>query len=124
MILQTFLPAINPIVAPELSDDGRLRFTNAAVEADVASGPAAYVSSWYAYDNRSDSNTPLGHVRGGQPLLAAPTALPSDGGAFVHIEVSAIDQRRIEWSSPVHLFFRREASGWRLVGLDREIDRE
>jgi hypothetical protein len=119
-ILEAFLPGIGPIVEPALGEDGLLSFANAAVDADVVAAPASYVSSWYSYDNRSDINTPLGHATAAGTRLRAPAPLSTDVGAFVHVEVSAVAEGMPASSSPVHLYFRREASGWRLVGLDRE----
>src|SRR5262245_22705010 len=41
-IVSTYVPAINPIVAPRLDEDNRLTFDNAAVDADLAQAPGSY----------------------------------------------------------------------------------
>jgi hypothetical protein len=113
-ILREYLPGVLPIVDPSLSAEGRLRFSNIAVDMDVTPRPFAYETTWYAYDNAIGSSTPLGPVGAVQPPFSAPAPLPSSNGAFVRVNVTAGHGR-------VCLFFRREPAGWRLVGLDREI---
>jgi hypothetical protein len=51
--------------------------------------------------------------------LAAPGPLPAESGAFVEIDISADDSTHPSWQQPVRTHFRRTASGWKLVGLDR-----
>ena len=71
-IVQRYLPAVNPIVDLELSPSGILTFTNAAVDADVASRPAGYVVTWSRFDNASGARMDLGVTKASDPSLAAP----------------------------------------------------
>ena len=116
-VARAYLTAVNPIVNPRLGAGGELTFENAAVAAGVMPAPAGYQSEWRQFDNATGESTPLGRARGNRALLDAPQPLPSGAGAMVQIDV---------WSEgsdtgikPVRLHFRRAASGWTLVGLDR-----
>lgn len=114
-ILETYLPAVNPIVEPALTADGRLRFANAAVDAGVAQPPKAYRAEWFSYDNATDASSPLGVTDGAAGPLAAPR-LPADG--FVKVLVSATGGPDA-WSTPVTAYFRKQSEGWTLVGFER-----
>jgi hypothetical protein len=118
-IARRYLPAINPIVDPALDAQGRLTFRNAAVDAGVAPDAAQYSAEWGAFDNATGETRPLGEAKGTREGIAAPQALPSEPGAFVRIAVRAVEHQNPEWKKPVHIFFRRAADGWTLVGLDR-----
>ena len=58
-------------------------------------------------------------TRSSAPRMEAPDTLPSRTGAFVRIEVSAVDPPRAAWTRPVDVYFKRTARGWMLVGLER-----
>ena len=113
-IVQAYLPAVNPIVEPVLAD-GRLTFTNAAVAAKVASAPAGYSAEWATFDNATGAASVIGTTTGNSPL-AAPQLPSSD---FIRVRLTAATPPRKEWSEPVSIYFRRTATGWQLVGLER-----
>jgi len=54
--------------------------------------------------------------------MQAPAGLPSTPGSYVVAQVSAIGAEHTAWSKPVRATFRREGSGWKLVGLERTGD--
>jgi len=54
-----------------------------------------------------------------EPVMNGPTGLPRDVGSFVRIDVDATSADHPSWSAPVRGYFRRDATGWTLVGLDR-----
>lgn len=118
---RAYLPAVNPLVEFALDAGGTLTFTNAAVEARVADAPTGgYTASWFAFDNATGQSSSIGApTRSGTPAVSAPGALPSAPGAFVKIQVSAVDPARPSWAVPVGVFFRRTGTGWKLVGLER-----
>ncbi|RPJ52888.1 MAG: hypothetical protein EHM23_32055 [Acidobacteria bacterium] len=116
-----YLPAVNPLVDFALDTKGVLTFVNAAVQARVASPPAnGYQARWFRFDNETGEARPLGSaVTVGNPTIKAPVALPGDPGAFVKIEVAAVNPSHATWKDPVQVYFRRTNDGWKLVGLER-----
>src|SRR5262249_6810575 len=108
-ILQTYLPAVNPIVAPELSADGLLTFKNAAVEAAVSAAPAGYHAAWSVFDNATGESRALGNSDATTMSVRAP-ALPSAG--FVKVEIAAAAGAPEPWTRPVTAYFRHAANGW------------
>jgi hypothetical protein len=114
-ILQTYLPAVNPIVDPALAD-GRLTFTNAAVAANVAPAPEGYTAEWATFDNATGATSAIGTTRGTSPL-AAPQ-LPATA-AFIRVKVVANTPAQKEWADPVTIYFRRATNAWELAGFER-----
>lgn len=118
------LPAIMPIVDPALGPDGTLTFRNAAVDAGMADAPALYRSSWFTFDNNTGESTAISEVRAAEPRMAAQSGLPGATGSFVRVDVSAESGTHPAWATAARLHFRRAASGWELVGLDRMPEQE
>lgn len=114
-ILHTYLPAVNPVTWPSIDDEGRLHFGNAAVDAGVAQPPPGYRAAWSAYDNLTDTATPMATVEGAASPLPG-VALPASG--YVKVELAATGGPAA-WQRPVEAYFRRETEGWSLVGLER-----
>ena len=120
--MRTWLTGVNPIVEPTLSASGALTFRNAAVERGVASAPAGYrlgvVASRQRHRGR-DRHGGGGSVRP-QPAAAVPGAVASDiPGALVLLEMRTDHPDFPVWQEPVRAYFRRTASGWQTVGLER-----
>jgi hypothetical protein len=121
-IARVYLPALNPIVDARLEINGvsgELYFDNAAERAAAAPPPPGYHTTWYQFDNTTGQTRLIGERRGTGMALAAPGVLPSSPGDFVQIDVAADAPAPAAWQKPAHLFFRRGAAGWTLVGLDR-----
>jgi hypothetical protein len=119
-IAQAYLPAINPLADFALDASGRLTFVNVAEQAGVASAPGGYRAAWFAFDNATGDTRPLGaEIEAGGPSMAVPAQLPSATGAYVKAQVWATDPPEASWETPVDVYFRRLADGWRLVGLER-----
>jgi hypothetical protein len=121
-IARAFLVPVNPVVDPRLSSDARLTFANAAVDHAGASAPPTYRAVWHRFDNDSGAAERLGATEGAASGLPAPAGLPSTPGAFVRIDISAVDGAHPSWSAPVHAYFRRLNEGWKLIGFDRLPD--
>ena len=116
-----YLPAVNPVVNVALSDTGMLTFANAAVSAGIAPAPAGgYVMQWARFDNNTGVTTgALGtSTSTGAGQSQAPVALPSEPGAYIRVEIRAVQPANPSWGAPVSAYFRR-AGGWKLVGLER-----
>jgi hypothetical protein len=120
-IAQVYLNAINPLVDFALSPGGRLSFRNAAVDAGVGKPPAAgYSAVWSSFDNSTDRAAVIGSPVTTAGLdIQGPAGLPSAAGAYVKVSVSAVGAEMAAWHERVDVFFRRTASGWQHVGVDR-----
>ncbi len=120
-ILASYLPAVNPIVAPKLEND-RLTFDNAAVAAHVAQPPASYHAVWLQFDNSTGETRPIGETTSTTTTLAAPAGLPTGAASYIAVNVSAESAEHAAWRKPVQTYFRRTAAGWQLVGLERQAE--
>jgi hypothetical protein len=120
-IAQRYLPKVNPVVNFALDASGTLTFDNAAVQAAVATDPTpGYVVHWASFDNATGTVTALGSPTATTNRQAkASAALPSSPGAFVRVQISAASSEHPSWAVPVDVYFRRGASGWQLVGVER-----
>ena len=116
-IARAYLPAVNPIVNPRLGPRGELTFDNAAVAAGAGPAPAGYQAEWAQFDNNTGETKPLGSTTGPGALLEAPPSLPAQPGQMIQIDVRSDGAGA--GAKPVRLHFRRSATGWSLVGLQR-----
>jgi hypothetical protein len=111
---------INPADRFSLAADGALTFENAAVRAGFAPAPAGgYKAAWHRFDNAAGTATLLAETAAPTERLQAPAGLPSDNGTFAKVSVSASDPGHTAWARPVDVYFKRTATGWTLVGLER-----
>ena len=117
-IARAYLPAVNPIVDPVLSESGTLSFRNAAVDAGVSAPPSAYRARWSAFDNGTQQARFVAETAGPASGIAMPGAVPTNPSAFVKIELSS-QAGPPAWQRPIHVYFRRLGNEWRFVGLDR-----
>src|SRR5262249_14636156 len=85
------LTAINPIVDPALDEAGVLTFRNAAVDADFAQIPRGYRAVWSTFDNVTGKTECLGQTSDRSTRMQAPDGLPRYEGAFVKVELSAMN---------------------------------
>jgi len=118
---QAYLNGINPVVNPALDASETLTFENAAVVAGVASEPASgYAVRWFTFDNTTGNTAPIGtETTTTDRRVKAPVSLPAGDGAIVKVQIGATDPAHKSWATPANAYFRRGASGWTLVGLER-----
>ena len=116
---RAYLTAVNPIVDPTLDGAGVLKFGNAAVQYRFAEPPTSYTADWYSFDNATGESRSIGQTTSTLPEMRAPSGLPSSSGAFVKVSLSAQSSTNKAWTQPIHAYFRRIESGWKLVGFDR-----
>jgi hypothetical protein len=115
-----YLNAINPVIDVKLDEAGTLTFDNAAYRAGVAAAPAGgYVIQWARFDNNTGTSTDIGaSTAGASQTTRAPGPLPSEAGAYIKLEIRAVQPPNASWGVPLQVYFKR-AGGWKLVGLDR-----
>ena len=118
-IASVYLTAVNPIVSPRLDANNQLTFDNAAIAAGVAKGPVTYRASWALFDNATGQTRPLQETQSETTTIAAPSGLPTAIGSFVEVNISADHAIYSTWKQPIRTHFRRQADGWKLVGLQR-----
>ena len=84
-----------------------------------AAPAGGYVVHWARFDNNTGTATAIGtSTSDGKGRTQAPASLPAEPGAYLRLEIRAVQPEHAAWGTPVTAFFRR-ADGWRLVGLDR-----
>ena len=121
-VVSTWLAGVNPLVDFAMSDGGELTFVNAAVDAGAAKAPSGYRAAWSRFDNVTRESKPIGETSGAATRLSAPPGLPSASGTYLHVEIAAVDGPHPSWADPVHVYFSRTGSTWKLVGLERLPD--
>jgi hypothetical protein len=120
-VLRAWLTGVNPIAEPRLTADGVLTFENAAVVARVAGAPTAYALTWARFDNATGTNAGEGvEMRVTEPRASAPKQV-LDGADFVAVAVQTVHSDYPAWRLPVVLTFRRTATGWQTVGIERTV---
>jgi hypothetical protein len=123
-ILRAYLPAVNPVVSPQLDANGQLTFRNAAVDAGVARAPERYRLSWFQFDNATDTTAPLSESMTTTTTSSAPVDLARVSSQFIAVDIAAESADHPAWRRPVRAYFRRSGTGWALVGLTRLGDVE
>jgi hypothetical protein len=122
-IARAYLPAVNPIVNPRLEANGRLQFDNAAVDARVAEAPTAYHAVWSQFDNTTGETRHLADTQSPTTSMQPPSGLPTGADSYIEVRLSADSAEHPAWKEPVRTYFRRDGSGWTLVGLERMPDK-
>ena len=93
------------------------------MDADVAKAPEGYRASWSPFDNATGESRPLAETTSSTTTIDAPAGLPTAPDSYILVEISADSKEHEAWRRPVRAYFRREAGGWKLVGLERMPDR-
>jgi len=117
-ILKTYLLAVNPVVAPRVTDN-RLTFENAAVAADVATAPETYRASWFQFDNTTGETRSIADTTNATTTIEAPSGVPTGPDSFIAVDISADSKEHEAWRRPIRTYFRSDGAGWKLIGLER-----
>jgi hypothetical protein len=118
-VVASWLNQVCPVVDPVLANDGAFMFTNAAVTARAARPAEGYQLQWFRFDNATATRTSAGER---QTIVSASSRAPIgllESGEYVGVEITAAHPEHRGWSRPSAFFFRRAASGWMLVGVER-----
>ena len=115
---RVYLNGVNPIVNPRL-DAGVLSFDNAAVAAGYAKPASEYRAAWSRFDNATGATQKIADTQSPGTTMPAPAGLPAEADSFIQIEIASVSAEQPSWAQPVRVFFRRTATGWVLVGLER-----
>jgi hypothetical protein len=117
---RAYLTRLNPIVDPSLTPGGELTFGNAAVDHRLAAAPASYSATWSSFDNTTRQTRRIGdHTSSTGPRMDAPAGLPTAPGTYIEVALTASHASYPSWAQPLRVYFRRDVTGWTLVGLDR-----
>ena len=85
--------------------------------------PAIYRASWFRFDNTTGESRPLSETQSATTTIEAPPACQPPPGSFVLVDISADSNAHPTWQRPIRTYFRLDAAGWKLVGLERMPDR-
>jgi len=119
-ILSYYLSGMNPIDRFRIDrrgDGWQLTFVNLGAETGVGQADS-YEYTWYSYENQSDRLKRLGdtHTVG---LEAIPIPKESRDG-FLAVQCRTISRDKPDWAKPVLVYLKRDRSGYRVIGLERE----
>ncbi len=116
-----WLNAVNSVDRFQIQGD-RLHFEDLAVQYGFAGRPAAYTAAWYRYDNERDRKTPMqvSQEAAGPPLVIPAEARTAGDALYFTVQI----RRKVEGGAripqAVHVYFRKEPGGLKIVGIERE----
>ena len=70
-------------------------------------------------DNTTGETRRITETRSATSTIEAPSGLPTAVDSFVAVDISADSGAYPTWNRPIRTYFRRNAGGWTLVGLER-----
>lgn len=121
-VLRTWLNGVNPLVDFALDSEGVLTFSNAAVEAGVATPASSHEVQWARFDNAAGVEQRVGEpIATSESRVAAPVE-PVGDADYITATIRSIHAERPAWAEPVRVYFRRSGRGWETVGIDRMVD--
>jgi hypothetical protein len=113
-----WLNGVLPLVDPKLTEN-TLRLRNVSVETRMADPPTEYRVRWFQFDNATGAATPVGdEERVTEPESKAPRAVLE--GEYLMTEWRGVHPAHPGWSTPLRVYFRREAGVWHPVGIVRQ----
>jgi hypothetical protein len=124
-VVAHWITGTTPLDAFALSADGTaLVFDNAAVRTGAVGSGATYAARWFALDNTTSAETPVGgEIAAAEPSLVVPDAAwgPADtvGDRYAVAAIGAIDPRFSAWRTPVRVTLRQRDGRATVVGIER-----
>ena len=118
-IAQSLLTAVNPIVDPRARREWPADVRERGSRRQCRAGASAYRASWAQFDNTTGQSRPIAETQSETTTIQAPDGLPAAPGSFIEVSISAESQQHPAWRQPIRTHFRRDATGWKLVGLER-----
>jgi len=104
-------------------DGNRLEFANLSERYGFVDGSTTYRVSWSTYDNRRDTARLIGEPTTQSETRVAlqqRTDAETGGELFLRVEIHSLHQDHPEWEKAVHVYLRKNGSGYDVVGIDRE----
>ena len=74
------------------------------------------------FDNATGQTSRWRRRESATPAFDAPSGLPTSPDSYIEVDLSADADGHPAWRRPIHTWFRRDAGGWTLVGLERLPD--
>jgi hypothetical protein len=120
-VARYWLNQINSVDRLEVQGD-RLKFEDLAVQYGVAKPPSAYTAEWLRYDNANDRKTPMQVT---QPVTRSPFDIPGEvlkarPGQYYTAQIRRKVEGGAKIPKAVHVYLRREVTGVKIVGIERE----
>jgi hypothetical protein len=118
-VARYYLNVTNPVVDFAI-ENGTMRFKNASVDLRFAQPADHYRVAWARFDNATGEAEPAGEAI---TVKETQAAVPPDllGAEYIRAIVTSHHPAQPNWVHPVHVFFRKEANGWKTVGLERVV---
>ncbi len=108
--------SINPLDEFRL-DANALEFTNLSEKYGFVDVDTRYGVSWSTYDNERDERRALG---GPMTQSGNRIELPEGGRNFLLAEIRSMNEDYPHWSTTVSVYLRPKATGYEIVGIERE----
>jgi hypothetical protein len=122
-VVRAWINGVNPLVNAALDAGGRFSCENAAVAAGAATRAKSYRLEWLTLDNATGQTAASGEpveIDGGGPITATLPAALASGHDYVGVRIAGLHPEQPAWSArPATFFFRRTATGWDTVGVQR-----
>jgi hypothetical protein len=117
IVARRWLNGVNPIADVNLDPTGALTFTNAAVDAGVATH-GTYTMAWARFDNDTGEAERISVEKSNAPKGTAPAVLTTRA-EYVNVTIWSEHPDHPGWANPVRVYFKRAGAGWKTVGLFR-----
>jgi hypothetical protein len=118
-VLRTWLLSHSAIANVRIDGDETVHFDNLAVDAGLIAGPSGYDVSWFRFENSAGRDTPVADRKIGAADARSVPAYLRLGSDYIGVEIRGNGGAA---AGPVRAYFRKTATGWQTVGLERPAD--